>query len=281
MVRNTEANERVQALKEIEVYGYTRIENYLLDETVENLKALTEKYYADINKEKKMNYDGVPERDSSDKILYNLQSKNKAFIDVLTTDTVREIAMQKLNDKYYRFLPEDKPNYALMYYNARSSGSQLDLHIDSHIPFRGPYTTNMQFAFALEDSTIENGCTVVVPGSHQSGEYTDRELQNLKHVTAKAGDMLCWDSRVWHGTTPNKSDKSRWILIATLGMWWLKPSMDITRSLPNEIYQELNDEQKALMGFCSIPPHDEFERNNTKCGYDFLKENVSDYFRKN
>jgi ectoine hydroxylase-related dioxygenase (phytanoyl-CoA dioxygenase family) len=136
----------------------------------------------------------------------------------------------------------------------------------------------MQFAFVLEDTDEMNGCTVVIPGSHQSGEYTDRDMKKRLPVTAKAGDLICWDSRLWHGTLPNKSNRSRWVLMATLGMWWIKPSMDITRNLPEKIYSGLTNRQKVLLGYCSIPPINEFERTNTKCGHDFIKPTVSDYY---
>ena len=43
----------------------------------------------------------------------------------------------KLNDKYYRFLPDSVPNYILGGYNGRSSGDKLDLHIDSFMPYTG------------------------------------------------------------------------------------------------------------------------------------------------
>jgi ectoine hydroxylase-related dioxygenase (phytanoyl-CoA dioxygenase family) len=87
-----------------------------------------------------------------------------------------------------------------------------------------------------------------------------------------------WDSRVWHGTHENVAGTSRWALIATFSRWWMKQAMDIPKSLPQEIYAQLTDRQKALMGFCSIPPVDESRRINTKCGYDFLKSSVRDYF---
>ena len=32
------------------------------------------------------------------------------------------------------FLPKEKPNFIINYFNARSSGNKLDLHIDSWIP---------------------------------------------------------------------------------------------------------------------------------------------------
>jgi ectoine hydroxylase-related dioxygenase (phytanoyl-CoA dioxygenase family) len=196
---------------------------------------------------------------------------------LVSSQAITSIAKVKLNDPHYRFLPSDVPNYVLQYYNARSSGQKLDLHIDSHIPFAGEFTNMMQFVILLEDSTVDNGCTVVVPGSHKSARFTDRELENVIPLTAKAGDLVCWDSRVWHGTLANVSKKSRWALIATLGMWWVKPSMDIVRGMNPEIYLQCNNQQKQLLGFCAVPPINPMERNNTKCGYDFLKPTLSEY----
>jgi len=187
--------------------------------------------------------------------------------------------MEFLNDPYYRFLPPEVPNYVLSYFNARSSGNKLDLHIDSHIPVPGPRTWSMQMAYVLEDQAEDNGCTTVVPGSHLAGTFTDRDLNKMERVYAKAGDIVFWDSRLWHGTLENVSGRSRWALIATFTSWWVKPSMDATRSLPEEIYQELSNAQKVLLGFCSIPPKDETKRINTKTGYEALLPTVKEYYQ--
>ena len=268
-----------QNIKEVDYYGYTKIENFLTSEGKSHLLNLINKKYDEINSNGKMKYKGVPARNANDKIVYSIYNINHCFIEVLTSSVIREIAMYKLNDEYYRFLPNNVPNYILSYYNARSSGNKLDLHIDSIIPFLSNQKTNaIQVAILLEDSTIDNGCTVVVPGSHTSGRYTDREFSNTKPLTGKAGDLIIWDSRLWHGTLVNKTKESRWVLIATMSQWWCKQSIDIVRNVDNNVYQQCSDEQKQLLGFCSIPPEDEFSRNNTKCGYDFLKANVEDYF---
>lgn len=269
--------ELVQNLKELNLYGYTVINDFLTKEGLDRLLTLTEENYQYLNSNEKITYAGTPERNKDDKILYNLQNIDNAYIDLLIEPAITHIAKAKLNDPHYRFLPNEVPNYTLQYYNARSSGQKLDLHIDSHIPFIGEYTNMMQFVFLLEDSNLDNGCTVVVPGSHNSGKYTDRNFENVIPLIGKAGDLICWDSRLWHGTLENYSGKSRWALIATFGMWWIKPSMDIVRSVKDEIYKNCSDQQKQLLGFCSIPPINPFERNNTKCGYDYLKENLSDY----
>ena len=270
-----------QHIKEIDYSGYTKVENFLTIKGKDHLLSLINKRYKKINElasGDKFKYPGVPSRNENDKIIYSLYNIDYCFIDLLTSDPIRKISMHKLNDEYYRFLPQHLPNYILSYYNARSSGDKLDLHIDSYFPFLSSQKTNgIQIAFLLEDSTIENGSTVIVPGSHNSGRYTDREFLDLKPLTGKAGDLLIWDSRLWHGTLPNNSQNSRWALIATFSQWWCKQSIDIVRNLDNDIYQLCSDEQKQLLGFCSIPPKDEFQRNNTKTGYDFLKKNVDDY----
>ncbi len=275
--REISKNEEQQVLKELSAYGYGRVQNFLKPEALQKLLALTEENYKKLNATGKIEYKGTPGRDKDDKILYNLQNIDKVYIDLLVSPFITAIASAKLNDKHYRFLPTEAPNFVLQYYNARSSGQKLDLHIDSHIPFAGDYTNMMQFAFLLEDSTVDNGCTTVVPGSHKSATYTDRDLENVHDLTGKAGDLVFWDSRLWHGTRENKTGNSRWALIATIGMWWVKPSMDIVRSMKDEIYQQCTDQQKQLLGFCAIPPVNPLERNNTKCGYDFLKPSVKDY----
>jgi hypothetical protein len=274
------SEEKIQShIKDIDYYGFTKIEQYLSTYEINYFLNLINLQYEKVNFDEKIKYTGVPDRNENDKILYSLYNIDHFFVDLLTSNAIQKIAMHKLNDEYYRFLPSNVPNYILNYYNARSSGDKLDLHIDSHIPFVTKQKTNaIQLAFLLEDSSIDNGCTIVVPGSHKSGNYTDRDFPNSKPITGKAGDLIIWDSRLWHGTTENVSQRSRWAIIATLSQWWCKQSMDIIRNLDNNIYQKCSNVQKQLLGFCSIPPKNEFERNNTKTGYENLKKNVYDYF---
>lgn len=247
-----------QNIAELETYGYTILKNAIVDHSqyLNRIKALSEKEL----KENKM----WDESRSLDTIIYNLQNKDEVFVHLLMHEEIQEILKYFLNDNYYQVMSEDKPNFILNYYNARSSGKFLDLHIDSSVPAHGEHIWAMQVAFVLESSNEENGCTVVVPGSHQSGKYTNRGLVKRVPLTASPGDILIWDSRIWHGTLDNISGRSRWMLIATFTRWWLKQSMDITRGLPNVIYQNLSEAEKLLMGFCSIPPANEKGSIHTK-----------------
>ena len=136
-------------------------------------------------------------------------------------------------------------------------------------------TWMMQAAIALDNRDEANGCSLVVPGSHLSGCYSDRDYQGALPVPMRAGDVALWDSRLWHGARPNTSGGPQaWTLIATLQRWWVKPRFDITSGLPAAIYAELSDSQKALLGFCCEPPKDEFHGTNTRQGYDGLPESL-------
>ena len=252
-------------IKEIEKKGFSIVRGFLTKKEVNNFKNLIIKNENIIKK----NYKGTPKRDTADKIIYNLQNKDYKFIKLISNNTIINIAKHFLNDPYYGFLPKTKPNYILNYFNARSSGSKLDLHIDCHIPYQGKKIFMMQFVFLLEKSTRNNGCTVAVQNSHKSGKFSNRKEKKLNFLEGEPGDLLIWDSRLWHGTTANKENKSRWAIVSTFSSWFIKQKMDMPRSIPKKIYKKCNNLEKQLLGFSSIPPKDENERINTKRGYIF------------
>ena len=253
-------------INQIKKKGFCKIKGFLKQSEINNyLKILN-----NLSK-KKINYKGVPKRDLSDKIIYNLQNKNFDFIKLITKKKIIHIAKFFLNDPYYGFLQKNKPNYILNYFNARSSGAKLDLHIDCHIPFKSEKTFMMQFVFLLEESKKNNGCTIAVESSHKSGKFSNRNAKKITYLEGNAGDLIIWDSRLWHGTTENKSKKSRWAIVATFSSWYIKQKMDITKSLPKKFFNMCNNMQKQILGYCSIPPINESKRINTKTGYESLK----------
>ena len=116
----------------------------------------------------------------------------------------------------------------------------------------------MQCVILLEDMTEENGCTVIVPGSHLSDQYAPQDaFANAVSIHGKAGDLVIWDSRTWHAAKENASNRTRWSIIATFCRWWIKQAFDIPGNLPQDIYDQLTDNQKAVLGFSSVPYDDE------------------------
>lgn len=259
-------------INKIEKLGYTIIPNILSKNKIKNLNQLVKRYYDLDSKRKNPTYN---QHKNKDKTVYNLQYKDYEFIKLFDKKIIKDIAKHFLNDPYYQFLKPDKPNYILKYYNARSSVNKLDLHIDTYMPFKGLKTYMMQFIFLLDESKVENGCSFVVEKSHLTGKYCNRDAKKYKNLEAKAGDLIIWDSRLWHGANVNNSSKTRWALVSTLTSWFIKQSMNMPKGLPKKIFNKCKDEEKLFLGYCSIPPINEFEGINTKKNYSiFTKKNL-------
>lgn len=220
-----------------------------------------------------------PRLDAGQETVYNLQNKSTALLKLLLQCTsARAVLMHFLNDRWHRAIPLHEPNYILRSYSARNNRVAAPMHIDSFIPYTGPHPLSMQVAVVLEAQDVDNGCTLVAPGSQQSGEYvTQAQRAECVPVRSQAGDVVIWDSRIWHGTGENHSGRSRWSLIATFVRWWVKQGYRITDNLPQAVYAQLDDSEKAILGFCSLPYNDEYEGVDFKASYAALKPHVDDY----
>ncbi len=68
----------------------------------------------------------------------------------------------------------------------------------------------------LDDFTLDNGATRVVPGSHNSGRVPSDELANpadthprQQLIIAPAGTVVIFNSHTWHGGTLNQTQSPR------------------------------------------------------------------------
>lgn len=183
-----------------------------------------------------------------------------------------------LNDPYYQKIDDDDINFILAYYNARSSVAELPLHIDNYFPTGGDHPNSMQIVFSLSGQDAQNGATVVVPGSHRIQNFPDRSISQISQVVnCEPGDVIVWDSRLWHGALENKTGQDRWSLVATFRPWFMKQNFDVVRGLSESIFQLSTPQEKALLGFLSLPVVDETERINLKQGYSDLKTELNEY----
>jgi hypothetical protein len=190
--------------------GYSRIESGLTPHLV---KSLLEEVRTQFERHKGSMASVRSEWDAQ--WVLNLQNKDKSFIDLLELPIIVSLLKPMLNDPHFRYLPPDDPNYILGQLVARSSLKPLQLHMDAGMLQPGINTTMLQTGFVLEDMDELNGCTLIVPGSHLLGEYSDRDFLHPHPVPAKAGDIVIWDARVWHGSGANNSDGTRWNIVAT------------------------------------------------------------------
>lgn len=254
-------------IKQIKSSGFTVLKSNFSTNYIEKInKALDQIKREEVNAV----YPGFTKKRPNDKQLFNLQNKNSFFIKVLCNSTITDIVGHFLDDPYYTAIEKPNHNFILGEYIARCSGERLPLHIDSWMPNSGDYPWMMQVAILLNDRNISDGCTTIVPGTHNSNRFADRDFPDAVNLEGKAGDVLIWDSRTWHGANENNSKSESWALIATFQKWWVKQRFDLPAALPSYIWDSLNVDEKILLGFASRPPLDESYQTDMRGGIDRL-----------
>ena len=128
------------------------------------------------------------------------------------------------------------------------------------------YIENLGYLWMIDDFTIENGATRIVPGSHTRPFFPENGKSYTDEIsmTAPAGSVLLYNGALWHGGGPKQSDKDRWACIFSYARWYLKPSFDFNRNMPYDIFDKLSDECRELFGYKVNPPIDEFTRLSTR-----------------
>jgi len=107
-------------------------------------------------------------------------------------------------------------------------------HAAGHVP--APYPDALMHVttlWMLSPFTVETGGTLVAPGSHRSptnptagiGFDANDPLSGEINATGGAGDVLMFDSRLWHSTAPNTTGEPRVALAIRFAPWWLDVSI--------------------------------------------------------
>lgn len=216
--------------------------------------------------------DNIDLKEKKGLTLWSPHYHNKFFLDILVKKKLKNFLIPILNDPFYNSIDKNKPNYILSEYIAIKDKKFLNLHIDSWIPSPSFRTWMVQVLILLTDRKKEDGCTVVVKNSHRSDSYSDRKIDKYLYLEGKKGDVIIIDSRIWHGRNEGKNNKQNLTLCATLQSWFIKQRFDFTRYFPKKIFNKLNNEQKQLLGYCSIPPKNHHESTSSRRGYDVLRD---------
>ncbi|THD80879.1 MAG: phytanoyl-CoA dioxygenase family protein [Phenylobacterium sp.] len=111
---------------------------------------------------------------------------------------------------------------------AHPGGEPMVLHTDQgYVGFWTPSPVVANIAWMLDDFTEANGGTRLVPASHLNSAATPRSsayapaepanmptLEDTIGAEGKAGSILCFDGRIWHGTGANRTDEPRHALLS-------------------------------------------------------------------
>jgi len=141
-----------------------------------------------------------------------------------------------------------------------------------------PLTPGMQWGvatlWALSDSTVENGATRVVPGSHRwssdahhddadwdtwsdhqgekqyvAGSPMARSIHNATHATMDKGSVLFYLSAVVHGGSANTSTSSRDLILLTYGPGWIRQEENMFLTVQPTTAMRMPAKLQRLIGY--------------------------------
>lgn len=108
----------------------------------------------------------------------------------------------------------------------------------------------------LDDFTVENGGTYLLPYSHLKKEKPSDEFffENAIQATGKKGDLLIFDSNVWHASAKNNTNKGRRGLPITISRSFMKQLLDYPRAIGYDKMGTFTEELQQFLGYHSRVP---------------------------
>ena len=276
------------AKNDLKKWGYCLLENAipknLNNKSMERLieQAEAEKQlniaYEDGSKTKK--WGEFNSKDASSGInqrVWMLPNKGKVFLDILQNHSYADCVKQIVGEKF--LVSSFGANIA------KPGGMAMDLHTDQWwLP--DPVSRNEEFLpsgsinrkkfnykinkdilnnkdlisrpavssvlIMLNGMSKENGGTLIVPGSHLFGRHPDNILdKDIFTISAEGppGCAIITDGRLWHGTGANITQKNRLALLITFCGPQFRPQENFTMGIREEVFLQLNDYQKEILGF--------------------------------
>ena len=230
----------------LDEHGYVVLKEVL---TTNQVSALKERSVKLIEKERELGAQLY--LDNRSQRVWNLVNKGKVFVDMIQHPLVLEFQEHLLGK-----------NCTLSSFtvNLIGSGSPVsELHIDyplSSLPTPLPsFALCANSVYLLDDFSLENGATRLVPGSHKRsyGPSSGGTYDDIIQVTGKKGDIIIVHGHIWHSSGENRTDQDRVALLGFFCRSFMKPQQDHLRLIGPEIIEDASPTLKRLLGMDSQP----------------------------
>jgi ectoine hydroxylase-related dioxygenase (phytanoyl-CoA dioxygenase family) len=127
---------------------------------------------------------------------------------------------------------------------------QFKFHMDFPRYMDG-YMASVNAMFTIDPFTVDNGGTLVVPGTHQRpGRPGQKFLESAcAPVEAPAGSIFFFDSTLWHASGRNMTDHDRLAINHMFTRSFLKQQIDYVRALGDDFVLSLPARTQQLLGW--------------------------------
>jgi ectoine hydroxylase-related dioxygenase (phytanoyl-CoA dioxygenase family) len=229
--------------RQLDTDGYLVLENLMGESLLDRVRRRVDELFEQEGDQAGSEFKQEP----GSRRLANLVDKGELFEDVIQTPRVLECMEHVLG-----------PRFKLSSLNVRSAdpenGWAQPLHADSGAlaDDRGYWVCNS--VWILDDFTLENGATRLVPGSHRWGRIPQDVVTDLyaPHpqemlLTGRAGTVVVMNAHMWHGGTANRTAAHRRAMHVYYTRWD-KPQQQYQKQLlRSEVQSRLSPESRRLL----------------------------------
>jgi ectoine hydroxylase-related dioxygenase (phytanoyl-CoA dioxygenase family) len=122
--------------------------------------------------------------------------------------------------------------------------------------YSGNFPIMLNCLLMVDDFTIENGGTYLLPYSHLKERKPSNEefFQNAIQAVGKKGDMLIFNANVWHSSAPNTTQDHRRAIPITVSKSFMKQLLDYPRAIGYDKMGEFDSKLQQLLGYHSRVP---------------------------
>lgn len=122
--------------------------------------------------------------------------------------------------------------------------------------FSGSFPLMLNMLIMLDDFTLENGATWLLERSHLSQEKPsdDYFYEHAKRATGKKGDILFFNSNLWHAAGLNRSNSERRAITITFTKSFMKQQFDYPKAIGEPAITKFSSNLQQLIGYFSRTP---------------------------
>jgi len=230
--------------------GYTILREWVSEEWISKIDRILPKLFDEHKKIREKNNNGI----TSDGVAMNVLASDDVFIDFVQ-EMIDKGLIKSLEKNYFG------GKCILNSFSALSNiKSESDLFYKKvHRDIRG-YSGNvpllLNILVMMDDFTIDNGGTLLLPYSHLIEEEPSKEFweENCKSMTGKAGDIIIWNSNIFHASGINKTTQIRRGLPITLSLPYYKQLLDYPRAIGYERKDEFSEKMQQILGYHNRVP---------------------------
>jgi ectoine hydroxylase-related dioxygenase (phytanoyl-CoA dioxygenase family) len=240
---------KTENIIELKEQGYTIIRNLVEENWLDLLKDALDKAFIEHRQTQLTNSNDI----QTDGVALHVLLSNPLFIDFL-----KELQ----NKEFFTFLSNS-------FFNSKciiNSFSGLDnlpnqpnfsaiIHRDLRF-YSGDFPIMLNCLLMVDDFTIENGGTYLLPYSHlEERKPSDEEFfKNAIQAVGKKGDMLVFNANVWHSSAPNITQDHRRAIPITVSKSFMKQLLDYPRAIGYDKIDSFDLELQQLLGYHSRVP---------------------------